>query len=105
MSGIRTIVVATDCSEASDRALRYADRIAARSGATIVAVYGAPFSASTVEGVGLAAAFASRDDCEQMMLPVRRCVDESLARALAPSTPRNIVIADQPPSAALVTAA
>ena len=105
MTSIRTIVVATDCSDASDRALRYADRIASRSGAAIVAVYGAPFSASTVEGVGVAAAFASRDDCEQMMLPVRHCVDDSLNRALAVTTPRRIVIADQPPAEAIVTAA
>lgn len=105
MADIRTIVVATDCSEASDRALRYADRIAARSGATIVAVYGAPFSASTVEGVGVAAAFASHDDREQMMLPVRRCIDDSLAQALAQTTSRRIVIADQSPSDAIVTAA
>src|SRR5262245_46040952 len=105
MSGIRTIVVAADCSEASDRALRYADRIAARSGATIVAVYGAPFSASTGQGLGVAAAFGSRDDREQMMLPIRRCVDESLAKALAAATARRIVIADQPPSEAIVTAA
>ena len=104
MNGIRIIVVATDCSDASDRALRYADRIAARSGATIVAVYGAPSSA-TVEGVGVAAAFTSRDDREQMMLPIRRCVEEALSRTLAPSTKREIVIADHTPAEAIVAAA
>jgi nucleotide-binding universal stress UspA family protein len=104
MGLIRTIVVATDCSDVSMRALRYADRIASRSGATIVAVYGAPFSAS-VEGVGVAAAFACRDDREQMMMPVRRCVEAELAKALDPATARSILIADQTPSEAIVTAA
>jgi len=103
MTAIRTIVVACDCSEASSRALRYADRIAARSGAEIVAVYGAPLSAR-VEGVGVAAALACRDDREQVMLPLRRCVEESLAAALSPSTARSIVIADQTPSDAVITA-
>src|SRR5260221_13890772 len=105
MAGIRTIVVATDCSETSDRALRYADRIASRAGATVVAVYGAPFSTSTVEGIGVAAAFTSRDDREQMMLPVRHCIEESLGRILSPATPRAIVVADQTPSEAIVSAA
>jgi nucleotide-binding universal stress UspA family protein len=104
MAAIRNIVVATDCSDASARALRYADHIAARTGASIVAVYGAPFSAS-VEGVGVAAAFACRDDREQMMMPVRRCVEEQLAATLAPERERKIVIADQTPSDAIVTAA
>src|SRR5258706_9752315 len=105
MAGIRTIVVATDCSETSDRALRYTDRIASRSGATVVAVYGAPFSTSTVEGIGVAAAFTSRDDCEGMMMPVRHCIEESLGRMLAAATARAIVVADQTPSAAIVSAA
>ncbi len=105
MSGIRTIVVATDCSETSDRALRYAGRIASCAGATVVAVYGAPFSASTVEGIGVAAGFTSRDDCEQMMLPVRHCLEESLARNLGPATPSDTVVADQTPSEAIVSAA
>ncbi len=103
MQAIRTIVVACDCSEDSSRALRYADRIAVRSGAEIVAVYGAPFSAR-VEGVGVAAAFACNDDREQMMLPLRQCVEESLAAALSPETARSIVIADQTPAGAVVTA-
>src|SRR5258706_3913787 len=105
MGDIRTIVVATDCSETSDRALRYADRIASRSGATIVAVYGAPFSTSTVEGIGVAAAFTSRDDCEGMMMPVRHCIEESLGRMLTPATARAIVVAGQTPSDAIVSAA
>src|SRR5258708_11723 len=105
MAGIRTIVVATDCSETSDRALRYADRIASHSGATVVAVYGAPFSTSTVEGLGVAAAFTSHDDREQMMLPVRHCIEESLGRMLSPATARAIIVADQTPSEAIVTAA
>lgn len=105
MGSIRTILVATDCSETSDRALRFADRIASRSDATIVAVYGAPFSTSTVEGVGVAAAFTSHDDCEGMMMPVRHCIEESLGRMLAPATARAIVVADQTPSEAIVSAA
>lgn len=103
MSSIRTIVVACDCSETSSRALRYADRIAVPSGAEIVAVYGAPFSAR-VEGVGVAASFACADDREQMMMPLRRCVEESLAETLSPATARSIVIADQTPADAVITA-
>jgi nucleotide-binding universal stress UspA family protein len=105
MAAIRTIIVATDCSETSDRALRVADRIASRAGATIVAVYGAPFSTSTVEGIGVASAFTSRDDCEQMMMPVRHCIEDSLGRMLSPGTPRAILVADQTPSEAIVSAA
>src|SRR5258708_32823715 len=103
MTAIRTIVVACDCSEASSRALRYADGIAARGGGEIVAVYGAPISAR-VEGVGVPAASACRDDREQVMLPLRHCVEEALAGALSPSTARSIVIADQTPSDAIITA-
>src|SRR5260370_16621294 len=101
MTAIRTIVVACDCSEASSRALRYADGIAARSGAEIVAVYGAPISAR-VEGVGVAAAFACRDDREQVMLPLRHCVEEALAGAFSPPPPRAILLADPTPSHALI---
>src|SRR5258706_16462976 len=97
MAGIRTIVVATDCSETSDRALRYADRIASRAGATVVAVYGAPFSTSTVEGIGVAAAFTSRDDPAQMMLPDRHCLQEAPGRIPSPATPPPNAVADQTP--------
>src|ERR1700682_855453 len=99
MAPIRTIVVPTDCSEASRRALRYADAIAVRSGAEVVAVYGAPFSAR-LEGVGVAAAATCTDDREQLMMPIRQCVEEELAVPLSPSTPRAVVAADQTPRAA-----
>jgi nucleotide-binding universal stress UspA family protein len=104
MTAIRTIVVPTDCSEASRRALRYADSIAVRSGAKVVAVYGAPFSAR-LEGVGVAAAATCADDREQLMMPIRRCVEEELAATLSPSTPRAVVVADQTPADAVVDAA
>src|ERR1700688_250711 len=103
MSSIRTIVVACDCSETSSRALRYADRIAVQSGAEIVAVYGAPFSAR-VEGVGVAASFACVDAREQMMMPLRRCGGEPLANTLSPAPSGSIVLAAQPPADAVITA-
>jgi nucleotide-binding universal stress UspA family protein len=40
-----------------------------------------------------------------MMMPVRHCIEESLGRMLAPATARAIVVADQTPSQAIVTAA
>src|SRR5258708_30300781 len=104
MTAIRTIVVACDCSEASSRALRYADGIAARSGAEIVAVYGAPISAR-VEGVGVAAAFACRDHRAQEMLPLRHCVEAALAAALSPPTPGTLLLPHPTPSDPLITSA
>ena len=101
---MRTIVVATDCSELSRRALKYADRIATATGASIVAVYGGAFSAR-LEGEGVAAALASRDDAESMMEPVRRCLQDVVASSLSPETQRGIVIADCRPADAIVDVA
>ena len=71
---MKTIVVPTDCSDLSRCALRYADRFAVKTGASVVAVYGATFSAR-LEGEGIAASLASRADLESMALPARRCVE------------------------------
>jgi nucleotide-binding universal stress UspA family protein len=104
MVAIRTIVVPTDCSEVSRQALRFADCIAVRSGATVVAVYGAPFS-GRLEAIGLATASACSDDREQLMLPIRRCMHETLETTLAAPTLRSIVIEDQSPAGAVIDAA
>jgi nucleotide-binding universal stress UspA family protein len=101
---MRTIVVATDCSELSQRALRYADVLAKATGAAVVAVYGGAFSAR-LEGEGVAGALASRDDAESMMEPVRRCVEDVVATSLSAETERDIVIADARPADAIVETA
>jgi len=101
---MKTIVVPTDCSELSRRALRYADRLAAASGATIVAVYGATFSAR-LEGEGIAASLASREDLASMMLPARRCVEEAIGQELAPETKHAVVVNDCLPADAVLDAA
>jgi len=98
---MRTIVAATDCSELSRRTLRYADRLAIATGASVIAVYGSAFS-SRLEGVGVAGALASRDDAESMMEPVRRCVEEVVESSLSRETPRTIVVADARPADAIV---
>src|ERR1051325_7143098 len=101
---MNTIVVPTDCSDLSRRALRYADRFASVSGATIVAVYGATFSAR-LEGEGIAASLASREDLQSMMMPARRCVEEAAAQELSPETKHRIVIADCLPADAVIDVA
>jgi nucleotide-binding universal stress UspA family protein len=104
MVPIRTIVVPTDCSAVSRQALRFASGIATRSGGTVVAVYGATFSAR-MEGVGLATAPTCADDREQLMLPIRHCMEEALAATLAAATNRSIIVADQTPAGAVIEAA
>ena len=101
---MHTIVAATDCSELSRRALRYADLLAKATGAKVVAVYGGAFSAR-LEGEGVAAALASRDDVESMMEPVRRCVQDVVESSLSRDTQRAIVIADAHPADAIVDVA
>jgi nucleotide-binding universal stress UspA family protein len=98
---MRTIVVPTDCSEVSLRALQYADRLAAQTGASVIAVYGQSISARP-EGEGVAAALASHEDLESMVVPIRRCVEETVGAALSPSTQRSIVIADRLPADAII---
>jgi len=100
---IRTIVVPTDCSQISLNALRYADWLASKSGAVVVAVYGAVFESP--DGVGVAASLASSQDREMMMAPVRRCIEEGLAHTLSPSTQREIVLEDCEAADAIVSAA
>jgi nucleotide-binding universal stress UspA family protein len=95
------ILVPTDCSELSARALRYADRIAQKTGAAIVAVYGEEFS-GRLEGEGIAASLASRDDLEWMEMPIRRSITELLDASLTPTTRRKIDIVDMRPEAAIV---
>jgi universal stress protein E len=97
---IKTIVVPTDCSPLALNALRYADRLAARTGAAVVAVYGTIFESP--DGVGVAAALASADDREMMMSPVRRCIEEALAKSLSNDTRREIVLADAEAADAIV---
>ena len=101
---MRTIVVATDCSELSRRGLRYAGVLARATGAAVVAVYGGAFSAR-LDGEGVAAALASRDDAESMMEPIRRCVQDVVAESLSPEIERDIVIADARPADAIVETA
>ncbi|HSP33244.1 MAG TPA: universal stress protein [Thermoanaerobaculia bacterium] len=100
---MKTIVVPTDCGRLSLNALRYADRLAARSGAKVVAVYGAVFESP--DGVGVAAALASEDDREMMMAPVRRCIEASLAQTLSPDTKHEIVLEDCEAADAIVEVA
>ncbi len=100
---IRTIVVPTDCSQLSLNALRYADRLASRTGAVVVAVYGAVFESPGGEGV--AASLVSPDDVEMMMTPVRRCIQDSLAQPLSAKTQREIVLEDCEAADAIVSVA
>jgi nucleotide-binding universal stress UspA family protein len=101
---MNTIVVPTDCSELSRRALKYADAIAVRTGAKIVAVYGERFS-GRLEGEGIAASIACRDDLEWMEMPVRQQINVLLTEALSPETQRKVVIADEDPAEAIVEVA
>jgi nucleotide-binding universal stress UspA family protein len=98
---LRTIVVPTDCSELSRSALRYASAIAGRTGAAIVAVYGANVS-SHPDGEGVAGALACRDDVESMMLPIRACMQEAIESSVAEPARCEIVVRDQAPAAAIV---
>lgn len=100
---IKTIVVPTDCSQLSLNALRYADWLAARSGAEVIAVYGANFSRP--DGEGVAAALVSPEDIEMMMAPVRRCIEEGLAKTLSAGTRHEIALLDCEPADAIVTVA
>lgn len=100
---MKTIVVPTDCSRLSLNALRYADRLATRTGARVVAVYGAVFEAP--DGEGVAAALASADDREMMMAPVRRCIEESLAHTLSLGTQHEIALEDCEAAEAIVEVA
>jgi nucleotide-binding universal stress UspA family protein len=94
---VRTIVVPTDCSALSAEALRYAERLASSSDATVVAVYGARFS-SGINGVGV----AHHQDAECMKLPIRKCMEETVSAALDARTKREIVIEDCAPADAIV---
>ena len=100
---IRTIIVPTDCSALSLNALRYADRLASRSGAEVIAVYGAVFESP--DGEGVAASLVSPEDREMMMAPVRRCIEESLAHTLSAVTKREILLEDCEAADAIVSAA
>jgi len=101
---MNTIIVPTDCSDLSRRALRYAGMFAAKSGATVVAVYGATFSAR-MEGEGIAASLASREDLVSMMLPARRCVEEAIADELTAETKHDVVVSDCLPADAVLDTA
>ena len=101
---MRTIVVPTDCSALSREALRYADRFATRTHATVVAVYGSAFSAR-MEGEGIAASLASRQDLESMMMPIRSCMADTIRASLSAEAQHEIVIDDCPPADAIVSAA
>lgn len=98
---IRTIVVPTDCSDVSRTALLYANGLASRLGAEIVAVYGGRFS-TRLDGEGVAAALASAADVEAMELPVRRCVEAALAECVTCSGHHRVVVADLPPVDAIL---
>ena len=100
---IRTIIVPTDCSQLSLNALRYADRLAARTGALVLAVYGTVFEAP--DGVGVAAALVCTEDREMMMAPVRRCIEDSLKQTLSPDTRREVLLDDCEAADAIVSAA
>lgn len=101
---MRTIVVPTDCSALSREALRYADRFAARTHATVVAVYGSAFSAR-LEGEGVAASLASHQDLESMMMPIRSCMEDTIRQSLSAASPHEIVIDDCQPADAIVSVA
>jgi nucleotide-binding universal stress UspA family protein len=101
---MRTIVVPTDCSELSRSALRYANAIAGRTGAAVVAVYGAAVSGRP-DGEGVAGGLACSDDVESMVLPLRQCLYDALESSLDASTNRDIVICDRSPGAAVVAIA
>lgn len=98
---MRTIVVPTDCSALSREALRYADRFANRTHATVIAVYGSAFSAR-MEGEGIAASLTSAQDLESMMMPIRTCMEDTLRQSMSPGTMHEIVIDDCPPGDAIV---
>src|SRR5512144_2972942 len=101
---MKTILVPTDCSPLSARALRYADRIAQRTGAKVVAVYGEQFSAR-IEGEGVAASLASHEDLDWMTASIRRSTTELLDATLTASTERRIAIADARAEEAIIDVA
>ena len=101
---MRTIVVPTDCSALSREALRYADRIADRTSATVVAVYGTAFSAR-LEGEGVAGSLASRQDLESMVMPIRSCVEDTIRQSLSDATQHDVVIDDCQPADAIISVA
>lgn len=101
---MHAIVVPTDCSALSREALRYADRFASRANATVIAVYGHAFSAR-LEGEGVAASMASRDDLETLQLPIRNCMQDTIRETLSASTRHEIIIDDCAPADAITFAA
>ena len=91
---MQTIIGPTDCNALSRNALRYADRIAARTGASVIAVFGSAFSAR-IEGEGVAGSLACADDLHSMTAPIRKCMDDAIAECLSADTGHEIVIEDE----------